>query len=399
MKIQPLEKLHPLKKASLLLFFTFSYLLFNLLGCTKPTPTHSLTCQSPWGNVKTHSSCDFKLASADSPTLIRIQKKPEIGNLKNETLLLDLILSGTQSLVGLEIRLNKNGLLRATYVLPLYGEKSNNFLQDDLPSQLSLPFSSLKLQENGDSSSLEIDEVEIFINAQNQGPLNIKILNMSWIPRQPSKGFVSITFDDGYSSQYFAAEIMKKQGYSGTAYLIPSAIDQSSYLTSQQINDMKKLGWDISSHFETPIPSLKKNEKSQSLKNIFEQIQKIGSRFSAQHFAYPLGQFDKETLEEIKNLFSTARLAGGGFESLPPADPLKMRAINVTPQLSPTQLKEMALKAIENGDWAIFMFHYLDQPDKGDLNYSSTDFRLFIEGLKKNKNSVKTISEVFQRSR
>jgi peptidoglycan/xylan/chitin deacetylase (PgdA/CDA1 family) len=223
--------------------------------------------------------------------------------------------------------------------------------------------------------------------------MKFNLTDLQWI-KKPSQGFGTITFDDGYLGNYQAAEIMKQENLSGTAYLIPKAINQPDYLTTEQILQIKAWGWDISSHHETPITEFGADERPDLLKSVKNTILKLGNVQMASHFAYPLGQYDSSSLGDIKKLFKSARLAGGGFESLPPADLYRIRSINVTPALSAEDLLAKADLAFKSGDWAVFMFHYLDQPDKGELNYSSSEFKKFIKGLSTKKNHIKTISEV-----
>lgn len=368
----------------------------SLSRCGFFEPGHYV-CSSPWGNTKFLTSgtsqslaCQFELNRSDTPTLIKIvhTKKLE-SDLNQKTLNLKFLVTGVKSLSGLEIRFLNQDKLLANYNLPLFTEEKFNLIQEGIPSRLSLPLSSLELKQDKD---LAIDQVQLFINTKPLSEMTFTLTELEWV-KKPSQGLVSITFDDGYLGNFQAAEIMKQSHLSGTAYLIPVAIDKPDYLTTEQIAKMKVWGWDISSHYETPITDLTSDQRPGILKSVISSMTKLGDASMASHFAYPLGQYDNTSLADIKKLYKSSRLAGGGFESLPASDLYRIRSINVTPALSAEQLLEKAELAIKNGDWAVFMFHYLDQPDKGELNYSSNEFKKFIKSLESKKNQVKTISK------
>lgn len=67
----------------------------------------------------------------------------------------------------------------------------------------------------------------------------------------PDKSVV-ITFDDGWKNQYeYAYPILKEFGYTATFYLISKSVGSKSYVTWDEVKEMRDAGMDIQSHTKT----------------------------------------------------------------------------------------------------------------------------------------------------
>ena len=71
----------------------------------------------------------------------------------------------------------------------------------------------------------------------------------------------------------------------------------------------------------------------------------------------------------VRKHFATARLAGAGPETIPPADPHLLRAVNVLDTTTAEELGEIARRARDHGEWAILMFHHLRESTASPLDY------------------------------
>jgi peptidoglycan/xylan/chitin deacetylase (PgdA/CDA1 family) len=211
---------------------------------------------------------------------------------------------------------------------------------------------------------------------------------------------VTFTFDDGYDDHYLAAEIMSKYELAGTAYLMPRQINQKNYLTENQVRDLKeKYQWDLSSHHKIPILDFTYEELSKEMDFTKKYLENFDAHKEARHFAYPLGKQSRHsTLPLIRRKFDTARIAGGGAETLPPADWHMLRTFNVMPHISPRELMERVKKAEENGEWLILMFHYITEEENpvDPLAYNKDKFEEFCQLLDENTSLVLTINDVFK---
>jgi len=92
--------------------------------------------------------------------------------------------------------------------------------------------------------------------------------------------------------------------------------------------------------------------------------------------------------------FATARLAGSGPETLPPADPHLLRAFNVTDSTTPEQVGAAAQRARDNHEWLILMFHHLVEAPAQSTDYRLSDFAKLLDEVAASGIRVAPVSEV-----
>lgn len=378
--------------------FIFIFIFFVALvtgPISRAQVTKSINCKKDWGQIthlpgSEHQGCIFKTDLSGAPSSFSI-----LGfrwNAINDVLSLRIKLKEGKALSGLKMSFYNRGSLKANYELPLYTDPEYNILQENLWTTLSIPRSQLKWVNGADDNFEEVfDTLKIYIASSKGQSVTINIDQMI-LDHRHKEGRISITFDDGYSSNFTAAEIMKPLGLSGTAFLIPKAFNLKGHLRDNQIKMMKSWGWSLSTHLETPVTQVKELDKL--LNSAKEKISHVGGKAGLDYFALPLGKYNSQTLEILKKQFKVVRLAGGGFETLPVKDPYRLKTINVTMSMSPDEVYQLCKKAIDNHEWAILMFHYLGQPDKGDLNYSIEDYRTLMKKLSTLKKYVKPVDWV-----
>ena len=351
-------------------------------------------CKKQWGKVKVDSSkaCRVILPTVDEPSSLLINGAKWSPN--KEAMSFKIKISNPQFLGGFKLTFFSRGKAEASYTLPLYSEPEYNIFQHDLPTWLSIPFSDLKWEgKKKDISNVKFDGMTLYLATTGKnGNTTIDFLDMKK-NKKPKNGFISITFDDGYKSNFLAAQIMAPFNLKGTAYLIPKVINKKGYLSERQLKQLKDLGWSLSTHLTTPVTEIKKLE-TEVLK-AKSQVQRWGNKKMASHFALPLGRYNKSSLAILKKHFKSIRLAGGLTQTLPVKDISRLKTINVTQSMKPEEVYKRCREALDNGEWAILMFHYLDLPSKGDLNYSSKNYKKLMELLSKHSSRVKTISNMF----
>lgn len=351
-----------------------------------------LTCQIEWGSgaVQLENGCSFESSEDGNPSQVSIKTAKWQPSEMNFTL--KLRVRGAEFLEGIRFIFSDGKVDSFSYEVPMFADPEFNILQEDTFVELSIPKASLKIET---ASAKPIQSVKVYIKAKDKGQVKVQFSEYKLTQKEEKKGIVSITFDDGYKSNLLAVDIMKNFGLKGTAYLIPDAFDKPGYLSQEDVKNMKKSGWDISSHYNDPVTTYYPDELVKHMTTVKDQLSALSENaMEAQHFAYPLGKHKQKVIDAIKTVFKSARLASGGFETLPPGDVYRIRSINVLPNMSAEALYDLAKKAYDNGDWAVFMFHSIDEPTRGDLDYSSPNFKLFIEKLNANKITVKTVNEV-----
>src|SRR3990167_7940374 len=115
---------------------------------------------------------------------------------------------------------------------------------------ITLPFSEASI--TGSPNRAAINAIQWRVKDKNSTAITANWGGMSALP-EPTKGVVSITFDDAWLSQYDEArKKMDEYGFAGTAYIIPDNIGAANFMTLQNLKDLQdKAGWDISAHHQT----------------------------------------------------------------------------------------------------------------------------------------------------
>lgn len=387
-----------LKYLSGLLFILWPWTLSGQTLLSKPKT--KLQCQVQWGEIKKSGSlCQFKVQSEKlTDGVFRVKNPMPRQKIKDSFLKLRLRGSHFIYLQGIELRLyDTHETVLGKVTLPFFSDPHQNLLQDKIDTFWSVPLSEIQTDNWNQLLNSPIETLEFYISHQKLANLTIEVVDVDWLPRSTHNGKITFTFDDGYTSHHRAASIMQKYKMKGTAYIIDYAIGQKKYMTRSQLQDLLRWGWDISSHDEAPVIEPQPPLLKRRLLTVRKKISQLSSENQSAHFAYPRGQYNTSSYGLIQQIYSTARLAGGGYETLPAGDFHRLRALNVTPDRTPQQIAEMARKAVANGDWIILMFHHFDDESKGELNYSFKNFEEILKLLQSEKNAVLPISEVFKK--
>lgn len=375
------------------IFLFICYLSF-VVGCNrgpkKQLNASKLHCERSWGHSQVQKSrCLLITSTKENAAQIRFST-PD-WNTTDENLYIQVKVSEVKKIKGMRFQFLSGDQKIFTYELPVFSDPDFNLVRDGQFVTLSFPLSEMTRHQPG---MQQVHQANLFVTTSVGESVQVQLGTVRVLKKKQKQGFVTLTFDDGFASNHKAAEIAKKFSFPGTAYLIPDAIGTPGYLDKTQVQAMKAWGWDLASHHSLPVTGF----ENKKLISVFSQVKKYlvdtFSSASSKHLAYPLGKQNKLTSKAVESLFDTARLAGGGTETLPVGDPHRIKAINVLPSMSPDQLFSKALQAHRNGDWAVFMFHTIDQPEKGDLDYSSENFETFLQQLKQSNIQVKSVSKV-----
>jgi len=306
-----------------------------------------------------------------------------------------LKVSDLQKLSGIELRLSSDPTGYENFFaipIPLFTDIDFNTVQTN--SWMTYTFTMGEAIVHGTPKLDQIIRLGFYIGGEE---LSIDFESIS-IEEPIGEAIVSFTFDDGYDDHYLAAQIMSDYGFSGTAYLMPRQVNQKNYLTTEQILEMKNIyGWDLSAHHKIPIVDFEYQELDNEMNYTLGYLNALGSEEEALHFAYPLGKQDRHTtLPLMRRTFDSARIAGGGAETLPPSDWHMLRTLNVLPSISPQDLIQRIKKAREQGEWLILMFHYLtdEKAPSNPLAYNTEKFREFCELLQIENPLVLTVNQV-----
>jgi peptidoglycan/xylan/chitin deacetylase (PgdA/CDA1 family) len=200
---------------------------------------------------------------------------------------------------------------------------------------------------------------------------------------------VSITFDDGYVSQYDAAAELEKYGFYAT-YYIPSGLVGKEFegipiMPSADVLDLYKRGHEIGAHTADHV--LARNS-SESFYEIQLVMGKDISGIVAKNFAFPYNDHSKEEL--ALKYFDTARNSEGGINNITERS---LRGLALTHD-NYVILEDYLAKLEGNGGWLVIVIHDISENPREDIDMTPEEFAWVLQTLRDSKVPVMTIRQV-----
>ena len=112
---------------------------------------------------------------------------------------------------------------------------------------------------------------------------------------------IVITFDDGFEDNYSQAfPIMKQFGFTATHFLIVDQIGADGYLSFDQIQEMRRAGFEFGSH-TLSHPVLKGLERIKKWDEILGSKERLEDLLNdeCRFFCYPKGIYDEEAFDMV----------------------------------------------------------------------------------------------------
>lgn len=160
------------------------------------------------------------------------------------------------------------------------------------------------------------------------------------VPEKP----IAVTFDDGYSDNYYEAyPILKKYNQNATFFVITKGIDNGYYMDLDMLKEMQGNGMSIQNHTydHREMNKISKEEQLFSIGKGKEDLtEKLG--LESKFFCYPVGRYNNETLEVLKELnIKAAVTTNGGISDINDGI-LTLDRVRISPMLL-----DMFIKKIE----------------------------------------------------
>lgn len=210
----------------------------------------------------------------------------------------------------------------------------------------------------------------------------------------PAKAKISITFDDGRTSNITkAAPILAKYGLSATAYVVtdcvgltkaPNKCRAARDVTYMSWNDLRTLrdtyGWEIGSHSKShPYMASKSASDGQPRLLTPTQVttEVAGSKqalaaqgFNATSFASPYGDYSMSTLREIAKYYDAHRGFADQNDNVYPYNDLVLNNLQVQTPVLPSTVKAKIDEAIAKKTWLILTLHDIVDVPKAASAYA-----------------------------
>lgn len=181
---------------------------------------------------------------------------------------------------------------------------------------------------------------------------------------------VSLTFDDGWESQWDAARLLEEHGFRGTFYVNSASLDSGRRLSTRQLVEMADSGHEIGGHTLDHMP-LTKIDGAERLRQVCDDRVELTRRLGQppRSFAYPYGAHDDDVMRAIEECgYSSARTVGGLrsddcldcplSERFRPPEPFAVRTgLSLVAVTTPAGAISQVERAIAAGGWMTFVFH------------------------------------------
>lgn len=207
-----------------------------------------------------------------------------------------------------------------------------------------------------------VNTVRIRADDRGAAPVVVHVDRLSLV-RKAASGMVSITFDDGWASQYhLALPIMERFGFLGTAFVVPYLVGTEHYMDPAMLDELYAAGWDVAGHYHPSLRGREDPELGHILRSVHQFLAEGGFARGSRLFAYPEGYFDQPVLvPAVARHFRAARTVVPGLETLPPADAMRLRSFGVRPDTTTEEIDEALSAAERDKAWLILVFHRITE--------------------------------------
>lgn len=186
-----------------------------------------------------------------------------------------------------------------------------------------------------------------------------------------SSTVVSLTFDDGYSSQWAARDILRAHQAHATFYIPSGFIGLDGRLTTQQLRLLQADGNEIGGHTVNHTNLATADDAEQRRQICDDRIALTQYGFRVTSFAYPFGSLNTRAEAAARSCGYNSARADGGLqdaqscltcpvtEKIPPVDPFSVETASPVVTTTTLQLAEdhVAQAEAAGGGWVPLVFH------------------------------------------
>jgi len=254
-----------------------------------------------------------------------------------------------------------------------------------------------------------VTDVQLSLADLGRGPVTAHVDVLETVAR-PARGVVSLVFDDARDGVYrHARPVLDRHGLRASVAVIVDLVGTPGFMSLEQLQWLEwYAGWDVVAHHTSALPEevgfadLSDGDVVAELLGARAWLLALGFRRGADHFVYPYGGFDARSIELVRGLFASGRtiVRGLGLETLPPADPYRIRALSVTERDPPEALTAAIDQAARERSWLVLVFHQVvDGVPDGATGYRVQDLAAVVAHLAAADVDVVTLPEALHASR
>ena len=262
----------------------------------------------------------------------------------------------------------------------------------------------------GDAVDLgRVTDVQLSLADLGRGPVTAHVDVLETVAR-PARGVVSLVFDDARDGVYrHARPVLDRHGLRASVAAIVDLLGTPGFMSLEQLQWLERhAGWDVVAHHVSALPDevgfadLADDAVVAELLGVRSWLLAHGFRRGVDHLVYPYGGFDTRSIELIRGVYASGRtiVRGLGLETLPPADPYRIRALSVTRDDAPETLTAEIDRAARERSWLVLVFHQVvDGVPDGATGYRAQDLAAVAAHLAAADVDVVTLPEALSARR
>ncbi len=213
-------------------------------------------------------------------------------------------------------------------------------------------------------------------------------------------GAVTLTFDDGWLSQYQnAVPKLNSSGLKATFYIVSRQLKDngfSGFMTKAQVKSLYTSGNEIGAHTQThpDLPTLTPAQQQTEIQGSRQDLlaMNVGPITT---FAYPYGDYDATSLQLVKDAgFSAARSTNDGY-AVGTSDKFQLPRLPVDVTTTVAQVKQEIDAALANKQWLILVIHEVNTSGN-QYSVTPAHFNQIVDYLVSKQAPVVTIAQGIQ---
>jgi peptidoglycan/xylan/chitin deacetylase (PgdA/CDA1 family) len=213
-----------------------------------------------------------------------------------------------------------------------------------------------------------------------------------------ARGLVSITFDDGWVSQYNnALPILRELGITATNYIISGCVNVDPVcMTQAQIQELGDRGDEIGSH-TVSHPHLTKitaAERNAELQDSQTELRRMFGPSAATNFAAPYGEHDHFTAATAQRYYATQRSTDSGFNTKSGFYRYGLVGQNVLAHTPRDMVQGWIDSAKANNYWLVLVYHEVGENRNGGVFHVDTEtFQVEMRAVKDSGLETVTVNQ------
>jgi peptidoglycan/xylan/chitin deacetylase (PgdA/CDA1 family) len=206
---------------------------------------------------------------------------------------------------------------------------------------------------------------------------------------------ISITFDDGWESEYTnGLPLLEKNNFVSTQYIISGLLNMPDYMTTAMVKNLQSQGDEIGSHTITHpyLTKLSATQLKQELAQSQATLRNLFGSGVSQDFASPYGDYNQTVLNAVKVYYRSHRSVSSGYNRKDNFNIYNILAQTVKADTTTAEVAAWVAQAKVDKAWLVIVYHKVDT--SGD-DYSVTPANLDTElaNIKASGIIVKTIGQ------